>query len=230
MWDSETPGDTRVDRHTQITAISTSAGLTVSEWIRLIGTIRLHSAIHKLNYTLRLLRLRAEIDRGESWYVCLQFTWYLMLMSSAAGAFMRPYLTSTCRVSSWMNSLTVLQSRAVATSSNYYRLGHWIMFSARFWHILVRKLNFHRTSSEIEYFRSHLEKQLAIDTFLPFLVSIGLRFNSLPSKSSLMQWINSQDLQSFLICLLALKNERINKCHASVQRNDSVHGFSTQGS
>ena len=63
--------------------------------------------------------------------------------------------------------LTVLQLRAVATSSNYYRLGHWIMFSARFWYILRRKLNFHRTSSEIEYFRSHLEKQLAIDTFLP---------------------------------------------------------------
>jgi len=58
--------------------------------------------------------------------------------SSAAEAFMRPYLTSICRVCSWMNSLTVLQSRAVAMS---YTLGHWRMFSGRFWHIVGRKLS-----------------------------------------------------------------------------------------
>jgi len=36
------------------------------------------------------------------------YTWYWM--GSTAGAFMHPYLTRTCRVCSWMNSLTVLQS------------------------------------------------------------------------------------------------------------------------
>jgi len=38
----------------------------------------------------------------------LRPTWYLMLMGSAAEASMRPYLTSICRVCSWMNSLTAL--------------------------------------------------------------------------------------------------------------------------
>jgi len=39
-----------------------------------------------------------------------------------------------------MNSMTVLQSRAVATSSNCDRLRHWRTFSGRFWHILECKL------------------------------------------------------------------------------------------
>jgi len=62
-------------------------------------------------------------------------------MSSAAEAFVRPYLTSICRVCSGMNSLTALRSRAVATSSSYYTLGHWRMFPGRFWHIVGRKLS-----------------------------------------------------------------------------------------
>jgi len=40
-----------------------------------------------------------------------------------------------------MNSLTVLQSHAVATSSNYYRLGHWRTFSGWYWHILEGKFS-----------------------------------------------------------------------------------------
>jgi len=51
-----------------------------------------------------------------------------MLMSSAAEAVMRPYLTGICQVCSWTNSLSVLQSRAAATSPRYYRLGHWRFF------------------------------------------------------------------------------------------------------
>jgi len=40
------------------------------------------------------------------------------LNTTTAEAFTRPYLTRTCRVCSWKNLLTVLQSRAVAASSN----------------------------------------------------------------------------------------------------------------
>jgi len=84
-------------------------------------------------------------------------TWYLMLMVSAA-ELKQPYLTSS-RVYSWMNSLIVLQSRAVATSSNNYRLGHWRMFSGWFWHIFSWDVNFHRMSSETVYFQCHLEQE-----------------------------------------------------------------------
>ena len=69
-------------------------------------------------------------------------TWYFILDVDelSSRSFHAPmYLTSICRVCSWLNSLTVLQSRAVATSSNYYRLGHQKCFPGSFWHILGRK-------------------------------------------------------------------------------------------
>ena len=86
----------------------------------------------------RSLYANTTISVCSGWWCVIA---HPLLMSSAAEAFMRPYLTRTYRVCSWMNSLTVLRSRAVAASSNYYRLGHWRMFSGRFWHIVGRKLS-----------------------------------------------------------------------------------------
>ena len=96
--------------------------------------------------------------------ICLSVTYllvqlYLVMMGWTAAAFTRPYLTRTCRVCPWMNSLTVRQSRAMA-EGNEFQLWHWRTFSgwSYNWHILGRKL------SEVIYLWSHLEKQLAIYT------------------------------------------------------------------
>ena len=89
------------------------------------------------------------------------------MMGSTAATFTRPHLTRTCRVCSWMNLLTVLQSDVVAMSSKFQL---WqtrtLKTEERFpvpdglgtsWNV-----NFHRVSSEVMYVWSHLEKQLAI--------------------------------------------------------------------
>ena len=53
----------------------------------------------------------------------------------------------------------LLQSRAVATSSNYYRLGHWITFSGWFRHTLEEKI--YRMNSQVVCFWYHRQKWLS---------------------------------------------------------------------
>ena len=111
------------------------------------------SAISKLSFATSTIYLHL-----------LVLVQYLMLMSSAAEAFMRPYLTRTCRVCLWIRWLRfdhVLWQRVPTITDSDTEECFPDGFGTS-WDV-----NFYRMSSEIVYFWSHLEKQLAINTFLP---------------------------------------------------------------